>query len=93
VIKDMQNKKRQADLPIDEPTHLGPRIDALMGDDNAPKELGDLGHELYPTLNPFHYDENILISNRKKSESQGDREARLARRLLDLLNGIIEQQG
>jgi len=81
----MQNKRRQADVPVDEYTHLGPKLEALMGDDNAPKELGDLKHELYPTLNPFHYDENILISNREKSESQGDREARLARRLLVLL--------
>ena len=81
----MQNKRRQADFPIDEPTHLGPKIDALMGDDNAPKELGDLGHELYPTMNPFWQDENILISNRAQSESRGDREARLARRLVVLL--------
>jgi hypothetical protein len=78
----MSNKRRQADIPVDETTFLGPKIDALMGDDNAPKELGDLRHELYPTLNPFHYDENIMISSRDKSESQGEREARLARRLL-----------
>jgi hypothetical protein len=81
----MRNKRRQAVIPIDEPTHLGPTIEALMGDDNAPKELGDLKHEMPPTMNPFHYDENIMISSREKSESQGEREARLARRLLVLL--------
>jgi hypothetical protein len=83
----MKSKQRQAGAPVEEleTTFLGPKIDALMGDDNAPKELGDLKHELYPTLNPFHYDENILISHRAKSESQGGREARLAQRLVALL--------
>jgi hypothetical protein len=83
----MRNKRRQADIPVEDITHLGPKIEALMGDDNAPKELGDLKHELYPTLNPFHYDENILISRREDSESQGGREDRLARRLLAILRG------
>jgi hypothetical protein len=56
-----------------------------MGDDNAPKEMDNLKNELYPTLNPFHYDENIMMSSREKSELQEGREDRLARRLLVLL--------
>jgi len=80
----MSKKRRQADVPKDDPTFLGPKIDALMGVGTRPVNLGNLDGELYPSMNPFHYDENILVSNREEPESQEKREARLARRLLDL---------
>lgn len=81
----MRNKRRQAViLPIGEPTHLGQEVDAEMGLDNAPKMLGEQ-KGMYPTMNPFWEDESMLISNREHPESQGEREARLARRLLILL--------
>jgi hypothetical protein len=83
----MKKKRRQADLPIEEPdsTFLGPDMDAMMMAGNQPIELGNLREELYPTQNPFWQDENILISNRAESEPRRDREARLARRLLAFL--------
>jgi hypothetical protein len=84
----MRKRRRQADLPVDEfqaaPFGESTLLDleAEMGKDNAPKFLGS---PQFVTLNPFHRDENILISNRAESESRGDREARLARRLVVLL--------
>ena len=82
----MQNRRRQADLPVEEPTYLGPMMDAMMGvDDNAPKELGNW-KGMPPTLNPFWQAENInKVADREGFESQGEREARLAKRLLVLL--------
>ena len=61
-------------------------MDAIMGrPDNAPGELGNW-KGMTPTLDPFHEVRNInKVSNREETESQGEREARLAKRLLVLL--------
>lgn len=87
----MRNKRRQAVIPdtlpiTDEHNPLGPNIEARVGPGLAPENLGNLINEMTPTTNPFYRDEILnKVGNRKKSESQGEREARLARRLLVLL--------
>ena len=87
----MKNQRRQADLledlEISDSTHLGPEMEAKMGMGltNAPINIGSW-KGLPPDLDPFARDEMLnKVGNRKKSESQGEREARLARRLLVLL--------
>ena len=84
----MRNKRRQAGIaPLDDSEYYaGDEISAKIPvDSNQPVIFGDIKDQFTPTDNPFWQDENILISSKEKSESPGDREARLARRLLILL--------